>query len=61
MVDAHGKNKLKKTVMNKMYLDQLQHYLENTPKEVLEKEYKEWAYLNDIGPNVTDLLKHSRQ
>lgn len=50
--------------MNKTYLDQLRCYLENTPKEVLEKEYKEWAYLNDIGPTFPDyiiLFKQSRQ
>lgn len=50
--------------MNKTHLDQLRDYLENTPKEVLEKEYKEWAYLNDIGPTFPEyiiLFKQSRQ
>lgn len=50
--------------MNKTYLDQLSDYLENTLKEVLEKEYKEWAYLNDVGPTFPEyiiLFKQSRQ
>lgn len=42
--------------MNNTYLDQLKHYLENTPKETLDKEYKEYAYLNDIGINVFEYL-----
>lgn len=42
--------------MNKSYLDQLKHYLENTSKETLDKEYKEYAYLNDIGINVFEYL-----
>lgn len=47
--------------MNKTYLDQLRKYLKNTQKEVLEKEYKEWAYLNDIGPTVADYLVLTKQ
>lgn len=38
-------------------LDQLKSYLENTPKEVLEKEAKEWEYLNEIGPDVLEYAK----
>lgn len=42
--------------MNNTYLDQLKHYLENTSKETLEKEYKELAYLNEIGPSVLEYI-----
>ena len=38
-------------------LDQLKSYLENTPKEVLEKEAKELEYLNEIGPDVLEYAK----
>lgn len=33
-------------------LKQLKEYFDNTPKDVLEKEAKEWSYLNEIGPYV---------
>ena len=38
-------------------LEQLKEYFENTPKEVLEKEVKEWEYLNEIGPDVLEYAK----
>lgn len=41
-------------------LNQLQQYFENTPKEVLEKESKEWEYLNEIGPDVLEYAKMVR-
>ena len=41
-------------------LNQLQQYFENTPKEVLEKESKEWEYLNKIGPDVLEYAKMVR-
>lgn len=47
--------------MNKSYLDQLKHYLENTPKETLDKEYKEYVYLNDVGINVFEYLIQIKQ
>lgn len=43
--------------MSKIPLDQLKEYLKNTPKEILEKEYKELAYLNEIGPNSSEYLE----
>lgn len=43
--------------MSKIPIDQLKEYLKNTPKEVLEKEYKELAYLNEIGPNGSEYLE----
>lgn len=42
-------------------LNQLQQYFENTPKEVLDKEAKEWDYLNEIGPDVLDYAKAVRE
>lgn len=47
--------------MNNTYLDQLKHYLENTPKNVLDKEYKKYAYLNNIGINVFEYLIQIKQ
>ena len=41
-------------------LNQLKGYFENTPKEVLEKEAKEWDYLNEIGPDVLEYAKAVR-
>lgn len=41
-------------------LNQLKEYFENTPKEVLEKEAKEWNYLNEIGPDVLEYAKMVR-
>ena len=38
-------------------LNQLKKYFENTPKEVLKKEAKEWEYLNEIGPDVLEYAK----
>lgn len=38
-------------------LNQLKKYFENTPKEVLEEESKEWEYLNEIGPDVLEYAK----
>lgn len=38
-------------------LNQLKEYFENTQKEVLEKEAKEWEYLNEIGPDVLEYAK----
>lgn len=38
-------------------LNQLKEYFENTPKEVLDKEAKDWDYLNEIGPDVLEYAK----
>ena len=43
--------------MSKIPLDQLKEYLKNTSEEILEKEYKELAYLNEIGPNSSEYLE----
>lgn len=41
-------------------LNQLKEYFENTSKEVLEKEAKEWDYLNEIGTDVLEYAKAVR-
>lgn len=37
-------------------LDSLKNYFENTPKNVLDKDWKEIEYLNDIGPDVFEYV-----
>lgn len=34
--------------------ESLKEHFENTPKEVLEKEWEERKYLNEIGPDVLE-------
>lgn len=41
-------------------LEQLKSYFENTPAEVLKKEYAGWSYLNEIGPDVLEYAKMVR-
>lgn len=38
-------------------LNQLKKYFENTPKEALDKEVKDWDDLNEIGPDVLEYAK----
>lgn len=35
-------------------LDELKEYFENTPQEVLDKDFEKMAYLNDIGPDAIE-------
>ncbi|WP_294533153.1 recombinase [uncultured Bacteroides sp.] len=35
-------------------LDSLKKYFENTPKDVLDNDWKEIEYLNEIGPDVIE-------
>ena len=35
-------------------LENLKEYFENTPKKVLEKDWNEMKYLNDLGPMFVD-------
>lgn len=35
-------------------LDDLKEYFENTPQEVLDNDFKEMAYHNDIGPDAIE-------
>lgn len=34
--------------------ESLRNYFENTPQDILENEWKEIAYLNEIGPDVIE-------
>ena len=38
-------------------LQQLKEYFDNTPREVIEKEWNELSYLNEIGPTVEEYLE----
>lgn len=37
-------------------LDSLKSYFENTPQDVLEKDWREIEYLNEIGPDVFEYV-----
>ena len=39
-------------------LQQLKEYFENTPREVLEKEWHEYDKYNEIGPDVIEYLEY---
>lgn len=39
------------------FYEDLKNYFENTPKEVLERDWKEREYLNEIGPDVMEYAK----
>lgn len=39
-------------------LDSLKDYFENTPKEVLDNDWKEIEYLNEIGPDVIEYAEY---
>ena len=45
----------------KSILKQLQEYLDNTPQEVLDKEWKDKSYLNDIGPTVDEYIEFANK
>ena len=34
--------------------ERLKDYFENTPKDVIEKDWREIEYLNEIGPDVIE-------
>lgn len=38
-------------------LENLKEYFENTPQEILDKDWDKVKYLNDIGPDVTEYSK----
>lgn len=42
-------------------LDELKYYFQSTPKEVLDKEWEEMKYLNDIGPDVIEYAESVRK
>lgn len=37
-------------------LEQLKEHFENTPRDVLEKEWKELSVYNEIGPTVEEYM-----
>lgn len=39
----------------------LKDYFENTPKEVLDNDWKEIEYLNEIGPDVIEYAEFVRE
>ena len=42
-------------------LESLKEYFENTPKEVLENDWSEMKYLNDIGPDAIAYAQFMRE
>lgn len=41
--------------------ESLKAYFENTPKEVLNNDWKEIEYLNDIGPDVIEYAEYVKR
>lgn len=41
--------------------ESLKAYFENTPKEVLNNDWKEIEYLNDIGPDVIEYAEYVKK
>lgn len=39
-------------------LDSLKDYFDKTPQDVLEKDFKELAYLNEIGPDAIAYVEY---
>lgn len=42
-------------------LESLKRHYANTPQEVLDKEWEELAYLNDIGPDVFEYAEEMKE
>lgn len=42
-------------------LQQLKEYFDNTPRDVIEKEWEELSHLNEIGPTVDEYLESVRK
>ena len=47
-------------IMGNLY-ENLKNYFENTPKEVLNNDWKEIKYLNEIGPDVIEYAKFVKE
>lgn len=47
-------------VMGNLY-DKLNEYFENTPQELLDKDLKEFAYLNNVGPDVMEYAESVKE
>ena len=41
--------------------ESLKNYFENTPKEVLDNDWKEIKYLNEIGPDVIEYARYVKE
>ena len=41
--------------------ENLKNYFENTPKDVLENDWKEIEYLNEIGPDVIEYAEYIKE
>mgnify|MGYP004453625515 FL=1 len=41
--------------------ESLKNYFENTPKEVLDNDWNEIKYLNEIGPDVIEYAKFVKE
>lgn len=41
--------------------ESLKAYFENTPKEVLNNDWKKIEYLNDIGPDVIEYAEYVKK
>lgn len=41
--------------------ESLKDYFENTPKDVIEKDWREIEYLNEIGPDVIEYAEFVRE
>ena len=41
--------------------DSLKNYFENTPKDVLDNDWKDIEYLNEIGPDVIEYAKFVKE
>ncbi|EJW95428.1 tyrosine type site-specific recombinase [gut metagenome] len=41
--------------------ESLKSYLENTPQDVLEKNWNEIAYLNEMGPDVIEYAEYVKE
>lgn len=48
---------LKKIIMGNLF-DSLKNYFENTPQDILENDWKEIEYLNEIGPDVIEYAEY---
>lgn len=42
-------------------LESLKHYFEHTPPEVIEKDWNEVSYLNEIGPDAIEYAEYVRK
>ena len=42
-------------------LDSLKDYFDKTPQDVLEKDFKELEYLNEIGPDAIAYVEYVKE